>query len=73
MHIKSIYTQQRCVSLKSFYPFRDLDLGLLVPEADAMSTAPRCQGVHINVDQKWVGLHFERFFLYHRSQTFVDF
>jgi hypothetical protein len=35
MHIKSFYTQQH---------WRDPNPGLLIPEADAMSTAPRRQG-----------------------------
>jgi hypothetical protein len=39
MHIKSFYTQQHCyISLKTLW---DSNPGLLVPEADAMSTAPR--------------------------------
>jgi hypothetical protein len=42
MHIKSFYTQQHCyVSLKTW---RDSNPGLLVPEADVMSIAPRRQG-----------------------------
>jgi hypothetical protein len=45
MHIKSFYTKQHCyVSLKNFLPWRDSNPGLLVPEVDAMSTAPRRQG-----------------------------
>jgi hypothetical protein len=46
-HIKSFYTQRYCyVSLKTLYiPWRDSNPGLLVPEADAMSTAPRRLGV----------------------------
>jgi hypothetical protein len=45
MHIKSFYTQQHCyVSLKNLIPWRDPNPGHLVPEADAMSTAPRRQG-----------------------------
>jgi hypothetical protein len=41
MHIKSFYTQQHCfVSLKTLYPYTgDSNPGLLLPEADAMSTA----------------------------------
>jgi hypothetical protein len=50
MHIKSFYTQQHCyVSLKTLYPVRDLNLGLLVPEADAMSTALRRQGEFLGI------------------------
>jgi hypothetical protein len=49
MHIKSFYTQQHCyVSLKNLIPLRDSNPGLLVPEADAMSTAPRRQGFLLN-------------------------
>jgi hypothetical protein len=45
MHIKSFYTQQHCyVFLKNLIPWRDSNPGLLVPEADTMSTAPRRQG-----------------------------
>jgi hypothetical protein len=45
MHNKSFYTQQHCyVFPKNLIPWRDLNPGLLVPEADAMSTAPRRQG-----------------------------
>jgi hypothetical protein len=45
MHIKSFYTQQHCyVSLKTLYPGGIRTPGLLVPKADAMSTAPRRQG-----------------------------
>jgi hypothetical protein len=45
IHIKSFYTQQHCyVSLKNLTPWRDSKPGLLVPEADAISTAPRHQG-----------------------------
>jgi hypothetical protein len=45
MHSKSFYTQQHChVSLKTLHaPWRDSNPGLLVPEADAMSIAPRRQ------------------------------
>jgi hypothetical protein len=53
MHIKSFYTQQRCyASLKTLYPGRDLKPGLFVPEADAMSTAPRRPGQDIHFMQK---------------------
>jgi hypothetical protein len=39
MHIKLVYTQQHCYdSLETLYPWRDLNPGLLVSEADAMST-----------------------------------
>jgi hypothetical protein len=45
MHIKSFYIQQHCyVFPKNLIPWRDLNPGLLVPEADAMSTEPRHQG-----------------------------
>jgi hypothetical protein len=45
MHIKSFYTQQHCyVTLKNLIPWRDSNTGLLISEADAMSTAPRRQG-----------------------------
>jgi hypothetical protein len=45
MHFKSFDTQQHCYgSLKNIIPWRDSNPGLLVPEADAMSTAPRRQG-----------------------------
>jgi hypothetical protein len=47
MHIiKSFYTQQHCYgSLKNLIPWRDSNPGLLVPDTDAMTTAPRRQGV----------------------------
>jgi hypothetical protein len=50
MHIKSLYTQQHCYVCfpKNLIPWRDLNPGLLVPEADAMSTAPRRQGWTLN-------------------------
>jgi hypothetical protein len=46
MLIRSFYTQQHCyVSLKTLHsPWRDSNPGLLVPEADAMSTAPCRRG-----------------------------
>jgi hypothetical protein len=45
MHNKSFYTQRHCyVFLKNLIPWWDSNPGLLVPEADAMSTAPRRQG-----------------------------
>jgi hypothetical protein len=46
MHIRSFNTQQHCnVSLKTLYPGGLRNPGLLVPEADAASTAPRPQGI----------------------------
>jgi hypothetical protein len=46
MHIESFDTQHHCYfSVKKTW--RDLNPGLLVPEADAMSTAPLRQGIHI--------------------------
>jgi hypothetical protein len=49
MPIKSFYTQQHCyVSLKNLIPWRDSNPGLLDPEADAMSTAPRSQVIESN-------------------------
>jgi hypothetical protein len=45
MHIKSFYTQKHCyIFPKNLIPWRDSNLGLLVPEVDAMSTTPRLQG-----------------------------
>jgi hypothetical protein len=42
MHTKSFCTQQHCnVFPKNLIPWQDSNPGLLVPEADAMSTAPR--------------------------------
>jgi hypothetical protein len=38
--------------LKTIYPWWDLNPGLLVPEADVMSTAPRPQGIMIKFLQK---------------------
>jgi hypothetical protein len=43
MHIKSFYTALLCFP-KNLTPWRDSNPGLLVPEADAMSTGPRRQG-----------------------------
>jgi hypothetical protein len=47
MHIKSFYTQQHCYVCfpKNLIPWRDSSPGLLVPEADAMSTAPQRHGM----------------------------
>jgi hypothetical protein len=45
MHIKSFDTQQHFCFPKNLIPWRDSNLGLPVPEADAMSTAPRRQGI----------------------------
>jgi hypothetical protein len=46
IHIKSFYTQQHCyVSPKNLIPWRDSNPGLVVPEANAMSTATRHQGI----------------------------
>jgi hypothetical protein len=44
--IKSFYTQQHCYLCfpKNHIPWRDSNPGLLVPEVDTMSTAPRRQG-----------------------------
>jgi hypothetical protein len=39
-----IYNSTAMFLLKTLYPGRDSNPGLLVPEADAMSTAPRRQG-----------------------------
>jgi hypothetical protein len=45
MHIKSFYTKQHSyVFLETLYPGGIRNPGLLDPEADAMSTAPRRQG-----------------------------
>jgi hypothetical protein len=50
MHIKEFYTQQYYyASLKNLIPWRDANPGLLVPEADAMSSAPRRQGYCLKV------------------------
>jgi hypothetical protein len=45
-HFKSFLTQHHCyVSLNTLpIPWRDSNPGLLAPEADVMSTAPRRQG-----------------------------
>jgi hypothetical protein len=43
MHIKPFYTALLCFP-KNLTPWWDSNPGLLVPEADAMSTAPRRQG-----------------------------
>jgi hypothetical protein len=49
-HIKSFYTQQHCcVFPENLIPRRDSNPGLLVPEADAMSTAPTTPGLDINI------------------------
>jgi hypothetical protein len=45
MHIKSFYTQQHCYVPKNLIPYRDSNPGLLVTEANAMSIAPRRQGL----------------------------
>jgi hypothetical protein len=48
MHIKCFYTQQKCYAFpKNLIAWRDSNPGLLVPEADVMSTAPRRQGLLI--------------------------
>jgi hypothetical protein len=44
MHIKLFYPQQHCCFPKNLLPWWDSNPGLLVPEADEMSTAPRRQG-----------------------------
>jgi hypothetical protein len=43
MHIKSFYTQQHCCVSQKNLPITwwDSNQGLLVPETDALSTAPR--------------------------------
>jgi hypothetical protein len=54
MHIKSFYTQQHCyVSLKTLCPGGIRTTGLLVPEADTMSIAPRRQGQKVQVWEHW--------------------
>jgi hypothetical protein len=70
MHIKSFYTQQHCYIgfPKNLIPRRDSNPGLIVTEAGAMSTAPRCHAMpgrekklctnQFNpVPQNWI-LHF---------------
>jgi hypothetical protein len=47
--LKSFYAQQHCyVFPKNLRPWRDLNPGLLAPEAGAMSTATRRQGQSLN-------------------------
>jgi hypothetical protein len=62
MHIKSFYST--AMFPKNHIPWRDLNLGLLVP--DAMSTAPRRQGW---IDDKL--LDFLRFFTFLLDEKFV--
>jgi hypothetical protein len=49
MHIKLLYTTALLCFPKNLMPWRDSNPGLLVPEADAMSSAPRRQGVFKDV------------------------
>jgi hypothetical protein len=44
IHIKALNTQQHCCFPKNLIPGVDSNPGLLAPEADAMSTAPRRRG-----------------------------
>jgi hypothetical protein len=57
MHIKYVilYTTEQCFP-KNLIPWPDLNPGLLVPELDAMSTAPRIFMSDLNF-QKWGGGH----------------
>jgi hypothetical protein len=56
MHIKLLYTTALLCFPKNLIPWRDSNSGLLVPEADATSTAPRRQGIA----QKFFEKHFDR-------------
>jgi hypothetical protein len=73
-----LYTTTLLCFPKNLIPWRDSNPGLLVPEADAMSTAPRHQGYKFGVcfppklvtleAEKWQWLHLHQSLVEHRCR-----